>query len=79
MKHVLTTAAGGVVALLVLTSHSFTHRYAHLTHGKEAGIAAVIVVAVDLILLAAIAAIGRVFKPKPPVTPQRPRYTSARF
>ena len=78
MKHVLTTAAGGVVALLVLTSHWFARQahHAHLTHGQEAGIAAVIVVTVDLVLIA----VFRISKPKPPVIPpQRPRYTSARF
>lgn len=74
VKHVLTTASGGVVAFVVLTNHSLT-RHAHLTHRQEAFIAAVIVVGVDLILLA----IVRALKPKPPVTPQRPGYTGTRF
>jgi len=76
VKHVFTTAAGGVVAFLVLTSHWFA-RHAHLTHGQKALTAAVIVVGVDLILLGIVRALKP--KPKPPAAPQLPSYTGTRF
>jgi hypothetical protein len=74
MKTILSTAFGVVVATLVLTSHWFARE----THGDHRTRAIVGLAIVGASALAGMLA-ARGSKPKPPVPPQRPGYTSTRF
>jgi hypothetical protein len=74
VRKLLFTAIGVVVATLVLTSHWF----ARDTHGDHrTRIAAGVVIVAIWFLFGHLASRGG--KPKTPVTPQRPGYTSTRF